>query len=114
MLQVVERIVDEVRGAWRYRWIALTVAWGVTVIGWLFVFAIPDMYEARARVYVDTRTPLRPLLEGVAADPDFESQILIVRQALLGAPNLVRVAREAGLLESTGASEQRRAMISEM
>jgi polysaccharide chain length determinant protein (PEP-CTERM system associated) len=114
MLQVVERIVDEVRGAWRYRWIALTVAWGVTVIGWLFVFAIPDMYEARARVYVDTRTPLRPLLEGVAADPDFESQILIVRQALLGAPNLARVAGEAGLLESTGTSEQRRAMISEM
>ncbi len=55
------------------------------------------MYESNARVYVDTRTALRPLLQGVAVDQDVESQLIMVRQGLLGRPNLERVAREADL-----------------
>jgi len=114
MLAIVDQVLDELRSTWRYRWAALGVAWAVSVLGWLLVFSIPDMYEAKARVYVDTRTPLRPLLEGVAAEQDVESQIVMVRQALLGGPNLDRVAREADLLVRAGTPEQRQSLLGDM
>ncbi len=111
MMPIVDQVMDELRGTWRYRWVALAVAWCVSLAGWLVVFAIPDMYEAKARVYVDTRTPLRPLLQGVAVDQDVEAQIVMVRQALLGGPNLERVAREADLLVRAPDPEEKQALI---
>jgi len=114
MQNIVDQVMDELRGTWRFRWVALAVAWGASIVGWLIVFTMPDMYEAKARVYVDTRTPLRPLLTGVAADQDVESQIVMVRQALLGGPNLERVAREADLLVRANTPEQRQGLIVSM
>jgi len=107
-------VLDELRGAWRFRWVALAVAWGVSVVGWVVVFSMPDMYEAKARVYVDTRTPLRPLLTGVAAEQDVESQIVMVRQALLGGPHLERVAREADLLVRARTPAERQSVVADM
>lgn len=114
MLNIVDQLMDELRGTWRFRWVALAVAWGISVVGWLVVFSMPDMYEARARVYVDTRTPLRPLLQGVAADQDVESQLVMVRQALLGGPNLERVAQGADLLVRASTPEQRQSLLAGM
>ncbi|MBX3703180.1 MAG: hypothetical protein KF822_05350 [Steroidobacteraceae bacterium] len=114
MQNILDMVLDELRGAWRYRWVAIACAWGVSVIGWFVVFSMPDLYEAKARVYVDTRTPLRPLLTGVAADQDVESQIVMVRQALLGGPHLERVAREADLLLRAATPEERQKLIADM
>lgn len=114
MLPIVDQILDELRSTWRYRWVALAVAWGISLAGWVAVFSIPDLYEAKARVYVDTRTPLRPLLEGVAAEQDVESQIVMVRQALLGGPNLERVAREADLLVRVRTPAERQRLLADM
>jgi len=113
-MNIVDQVMDELRGTWRFRWVALSVAWAISIAGWVVVFSMPDMYEARARVYVDTRTPLRPLLAGVAADQDVESQIIMVRQALLGGPNLERVANEADLLLQAEDTEDRQAVIADM
>lgn len=114
MRNIVEQITDELRGTWRHRWVALGVAWAVSVVGWIVVFTMPDLYEARARVYVDTRTALRPLLQGVASDQDVESQLVMVRQALLGATSLERVARETDLLLRAHTPEQRQGLIEGM
>ena len=114
MQNVLDQVMDELRGTWRFRWVAVAVAWGASVVGWLVVFSMPDMYEAKARVYVDTRTPLRPLLTGVAAEQDVESQIVMVRQALLGGPNLERVAREADLFVRATRPEQRQGLVADM
>jgi polysaccharide chain length determinant protein (PEP-CTERM system associated) len=111
MLKIVDMARDELLGAWRFRWVALVIAWVLCVIGWLVVYSLPNIYEAWARVYVDTRTPLRPLLAGVAADQDVESQIVMVRQALLGKPNLERVAQDAGLLGEGATPEKRQSTI---
>jgi len=113
-MNIVDQVMDELRGTWRFRWVALGIAWAVSITGWVVVFSMPDMYEARARVYVDTRTPLRPLLAGVAADQDVESQIVQVRQALLGGPNLERVANEADLLLRAEDTEDRQGVIGDM
>lgn len=109
MLELLEKLKFEFKGVWRYRWLALKTAWAISFVGWLAIYAMPETYEASARVYVDTRTPLRPLLEGVAADQDIEAQLIMVRQALLGEPNLRRVAQQAGLLDVSGTDRESKA-----
>lgn len=95
--EIFNQALDEIRGAWRFRWKGLAAAWAVCLIGWFIVFAIPDRYEASARVFVDTRSILRPLLEGLAVNPDVASGLDLVRAALLSRPNIEKVAREADL-----------------
>ena len=63
MNQLVEHLAEELRSAWRFRWIAFGVAGAVAVLGWLVVFALPDRYESSARVFVDTRTALKPVIK---------------------------------------------------
>ena len=81
---LIETILTELRGAWRFRRHALVVAWAVCVAGWLVVYLIPDQYQAYARVNVDTRTALRPLLEGIAVSQDVEAKLNLMKQQLLG------------------------------
>jgi polysaccharide chain length determinant protein (PEP-CTERM system associated) len=97
MNHLVEQIRDEVRGAWRFRWWGILAAWTVCLLGWLLVIALPNTYEAAARVYVDTKSILRPLLQGLTIAPDVSSELDIVRQALLSRPHLEKVARVAEL-----------------
>jgi protein tyrosine kinase modulator len=97
MSPVVDQVIEEIRGAWRFRWYALAAAWAVCVLGWLVVFTTRDMYQATARVFVDTRTALRPLLQGLAVESDVDSQLKLVREGMLGRPQLERVARETDL-----------------
>lgn len=97
MHALVIKVLDEVRGTWRFRWWSLVAAWAFCGAGWLFVISLPNVYEATARVYVDSQTALRPLLKGLAVEPDVESELAIVRQALLSRPQLETVARTTDL-----------------
>jgi polysaccharide chain length determinant protein (PEP-CTERM system associated) len=111
MTPALDHVFDEVRGAWRFRWVALIAAFVVALIGWALVFALPDRYEADARVFVDTRTALRPALQGLTIDQNVDAQINYVRQSLLEGPQLARIAREAGVLSPTVTDERARAKI---
>ncbi|MEO8313421.1 MAG: XrtA system polysaccharide chain length determinant [Pseudomonadota bacterium] len=82
------------RAAWRRRWLAVAVAWIVALPAWLLVVKMPDRYEAAASVFVDTKTPLRPVLEGIAIQTDYASQLALVRKQLLSRPHLTAVARD--------------------
>lgn len=94
MDQVLRQIMTELRGAWRFRWLAISVAWLVGVLGILFALTTPDIYEARAQVYVDTRDPLAT---GPSRGEDSEVKVAYVRRLLLSTPNLQLVARETDL-----------------
>jgi polysaccharide chain length determinant protein (PEP-CTERM system associated) len=109
--QEIERVLDEVRGAWRFRWWALAAAFVVCVVGWTVVFALPDRYQADARVFVDTRTALKPALQGLTTDQNVDAEINYVRQSLLEGPQLERVARETGVLPSGLVDEREQAKI---
>ena len=55
-------------GMWRYRWIALAVAWGLSIVLWTVVYMLPDRFEASAQVFVATDTGLRPLLKWLSGE----------------------------------------------
>lgn len=85
------------RGMWKYRWPALVVAWAVAIAGVVAVFRIPDRYEARARIYVDTQTILRPLMQGLAIQPNLEQQVSMLSRTLISRPNVEKLVRMADL-----------------
>jgi protein tyrosine kinase modulator len=102
MTMKLDSLVDEVRGAWRFRWMALLAAVAVAIVGWLSIFALPDRYEAQAEVLVDTRTALKPVLQGLATNQDVNVQLNYVRQAILAGPQLSRLAQQTGIMPATG------------
>jgi polysaccharide chain length determinant protein (PEP-CTERM system associated) len=111
MKQELDRVLEEVRSAWRFRWLALAAASVASVIGWIIVFTLPDRYEADARVFVDTRTALKPALQGLTTDQNVDAQINYVRQSLLEGPQLERIARETGVLPASLTDERARAFV---
>jgi polysaccharide chain length determinant protein (PEP-CTERM system associated) len=111
MTPALDHIFDEVRGAWRFRWFALVSAFFLALIGWVVVFALPDRYSADARVFVDTRTGLKPALQGLTIDQNVDAQINYVRQSLLEGPQLEQIAKETGVLPDTITDERARAKI---
>ena len=110
--EILDGVLDELRGAWRFRWLGLLLAWIVCLVGWIFVYTIPNTYKASARVYVDSKGILRPLLEGLAIDPDVASGLDLVRQVLLSRPQIEQVARDTGLDAGVKSPEDREALIS--
>jgi len=107
MQEVLAQLFSYVWGAWRHRWLALAVAWVVAICGWLWVWQLPESYVARARVYVDTNSVLRPLLKGLAVQPDVEERIGLLSRTLLSRPNLEKLMRMTDLdLQVTTAREK--------
>jgi polysaccharide chain length determinant protein (PEP-CTERM system associated) len=98
MNSAVERVVDEARSAWRFRWTGMLAAFAIAALGWSVVLSLPDRYEANASIFVDTRTALQPLLEGLTAGQDVNVQLAYVRQSLLTGDLLHKIAREAGIV----------------
>lgn len=92
-----EQALEHVRGVWRFRRVAVLAAAVAAAAGWFAVLAWTDSYEASARVFVNTSTALRPLLQGIAVDQDIDAQLNMVRESLLGRPRLERVLRDADL-----------------
>jgi polysaccharide chain length determinant protein (PEP-CTERM system associated) len=111
MTPALEQIFEEMRSAWRFRWIAFAIALVLAVIGWLVVFALTDRYEASARVFVDTRTGLKPVLQGLTVDQDVDAQINYVRQSLLAGPQLEKIAVDSGVLPSNVTDERQRTRV---
>ena len=108
---VVVQVLDHFRGSWRFRWWSVLAAWIVCILGWTFVLGMPSVYEASARVYVDTQTALRPLLEGLAVKASVESELSIVRQALMSRPQLTLVAHETGLDKQASTPQEMEGLI---
>src|SRR6185312_8263100 len=86
-------LLPYVIASWRYRWYGLAAAWVVCAVAWLTVAFIPNAYQSRAEVYIDTNTLLRPLLQGLAVNTDPNQEIQVMLQALLTAPTLETVVR---------------------
>jgi polysaccharide chain length determinant protein (PEP-CTERM system associated) len=97
MNEAIEKIKRILREMWHRRWIGLVVAWVAGLIGIAVVVQIPERYEASARVFVDTKSILKPLLQGLAIQPDVNQQVAMVSRTLISRPNVEKVIRMADL-----------------
>lgn len=78
-------------GVWQRRWLAMAVAWGVALLAAIAIPLVPQRYEASARFYVDTPTVLKPLMAGLALQPDFEEQLRMLARTLITRPHIEQV-----------------------
>jgi polysaccharide chain length determinant protein (PEP-CTERM system associated) len=98
-----QQLFDQLVGVWRFRWPAVTVAIVAALVGWGIVFSMPDRYEAEAQVLVDSRTALKPALQGLTNDQDVGAQLSYVQQSLLVDAQLCRIVNAAGMLPGCAA-----------
>jgi polysaccharide chain length determinant protein (PEP-CTERM system associated) len=111
MKQTLDFLAEQLGGLWRFRWTGMAVAWGVCLLGWAGTMFVPESYEATARVFVDTQTTLGAATRDITVDTSVDSQIQRVKQALLGGPQLAKVAEDAGLIPPGVPANERHAIV---
>lgn len=97
MDELIAQAATIARGMWQRRWIGLAVAWCVAVLGMLLLTRMPDRYEATARVYVDTKTVLKPLMRDLAVEPDIDQTLQLLARTLITRPNVESLMRKSSL-----------------
>lgn len=95
MNAIVEEIRIALHAIWCRRWLALAVAWGICLVGWLVVALIPNSYESQARIFVQMQSIL-PSKIGITP-VEQQKDIDRVRQTLASAVNLEKVVRGTDL-----------------
>lgn len=99
---------------WRRRWIGLATAWVVAIIGTALVWSTPDRYEASARVFVDTQTVLKPLMAGLAVQPNIDEQIGMLARTIIARPNIEKIMHSANMDASATSQIERDQMVDDL
>ncbi len=99
-------VVRQLNGLWRRRWIVIACAWAFALLGWFALWLIPDKYEARAQVFVQTETILEPVFSGFTARPDYKQRVEVMQMQLLTRPNVEEIIHRAGLDKTIKAGSQ--------
>ena len=95
MNSLYEQFLVALHAVWHRRWLALGVAWALSLIGWLVVALIPNSYESSARIYISMQSIL-PAQIGITP-ADQQKAIDRVRDTLTSATNLEKVIRRTDL-----------------
>lgn len=107
MEEILRQALSILRATWKYRRLGMLVAWSVGVIAAAIVIRMPDRYEASARIFVDTQSILKPLMSGLAVQPNIEQQVMMLSRTLISRPNVEKLIRMADLdLKIQGKREQ--------
>jgi polysaccharide chain length determinant protein (PEP-CTERM system associated) len=84
-----------VHSVWNRRWIALGIAWGFCLLGWLVVALVPNSYESKARVFVQMQSILS---DKVGVDSrERKKNMERVQETLASTINLEKVVRGTDL-----------------
>jgi polysaccharide chain length determinant protein (PEP-CTERM system associated) len=97
MNDTIELLKRTLREMWHRRWIGLAAAWIVGLLAITIVYRIPERYEASARLFVDTESLLKPLLAGLAVQPNVDQQVALISRTLISRPNVEKVVRMSDL-----------------
>ncbi len=84
-----------VHQVWVRKWLAMGVAWGLCLAGWLAIALIPNSYESKARVFAEMQSIL-PQQVGITV-ADRAAELLKVKQTLTSTENLQNVVRGTDL-----------------
>lgn len=97
---------------WTRRWLALGVAWGACLIGWLAVALVPNTYESRARVFAQMQSIL-PQQIGIT-QAERQMDLLRVKQMLTSTENLEKVVRRTDLNLLVGSERDLAAQVAKL
>jgi polysaccharide chain length determinant protein (PEP-CTERM system associated) len=111
MHDLADQLLFHLKAIWHYRWYAIGCAWLIAAGGWSSVYLTPDRYEANARVYVDTQSMLRPLLTGLAVQPNVDQMVAMMSRTLISRVNVEKVIRMADMDIGLSTSESREGLI---
>ena len=114
MQEILQKLLTYLRSMWRYRWHAMTFAWIIVSIGWVKVYKLPDVYRVSATVHVNTESVLRPLLRGLAIDPDVEQRLKLLSRTLTARPNMEKLAKMSESVINREASLERKISVDEL
>lgn len=105
MQDALDQLLDKLAAIWQRRWWIVVVSWLICVVGWAVVHNMPNQYQARARVFVDTETILKPLLADIALQSDMEGQVELLFKNILSRTNVEKIVRLSDL--DLGVSSER-------
>ena len=91
MNSLYEEIRIAIHGVWKRRWLALAIAWAICLAGWLAISTIPNKYESKASVFVQTQSLLPDKLGITPAER--KNDIDSITQTLTAEENLEKVVR---------------------
>ncbi len=106
MQEIIEQLLGYLKGIWNNRWYAMATAWLICVIGWAVIYKMPDQYETKAKIYIDTQSLLKPLLRGLTVQTNINQQIRLMVRTLLSRPNVEKIIRLADLDLNTNSKEE--------
>src|SRR3954451_1372772 len=89
-----EQIRITLHQLWQRRWLALAVAWGLCMLGWLGIAFIPNSYESKAHVAVEAR---QLLPSQVGMPQPTQTDLTRLKQTLTSTDNLTKVVRHTDL-----------------
>ncbi|MGY0623319.1 MAG: Wzz/FepE/Etk N-terminal domain-containing protein, partial [Paraglaciecola chathamensis] len=112
--KTLELLLDYLRGVWVKKRYVMICSWLICPFGFVYVASMPDVYQSQARVYVDTRSVLQPLLRGLAIQTNPQQEISMMVKTLLSRPNLEIIARESDLDVTALTPEDYEDMISDL
>ena len=97
MQEQLYEILYYLKGALKYKWTAIIIAWLLCLCGWLYVSTMPDKYTSVAKVHVETRTMLQPLLAGMAIQSDVRGLLRVMQQLMFTKGNLEQITKLSDL-----------------
>lgn len=104
--QTLLQVLDYIRGIWIKKRYVIICSWLICPVGFIYVSTLPDVYESKAQVFVDTRSVLQPLLRGLTFQTDPQQEIQMMAKTLLSRTNVETIARESDLDITTDNEEE--------
>lgn len=95
--QTIQLVLDYIRGIWIRKRYFIISSWLICPLGFAYVANLPDVYESRAQVFVDTRSMLAPLLRGISISTNPDLEVQMMARTLLSRSNVEIIARETDL-----------------
>lgn len=114
MEELLAQLSTVARSMWRFRWISVGIAWLVGVAGAVAAFSVPDQFEASSRVFVNTDSILKPLMSGLAVQPNVDQQVAMLSRTLISRPNVEKLVRMADLDLKAQSKAQQDALVSDL
>jgi polysaccharide chain length determinant protein (PEP-CTERM system associated) len=108
---LIAQILEVGRAMWKRRWLGILVAWLAAVLGVIGLGTIHDRFEATARVYVDTKSVLRPLMRDLAVEPDLDQTVGLLARTLITRPNVELLLDKSFPGARKAAPEEREQMV---